>query len=117
MSSLERPGGIARRRLVRGLVAGGVFIALFVRQAEAEDSEVRIDNFTFTPNLLTVKTGTTVTWVNHDDIPHSIVCPALNLHSHPMDTDATFSNRFDQPGQFDYMCGLHPHMKGRIVVS
>ena len=66
---------------------------------------------------LTVPAGTTVTWVNEDDIPHSIYCEALNLRSHPMDTKESFAHRFDQPGTFDYVCGIHPHMRGRIVVG
>ena len=87
------------------------------RQARADDAQVVIDNFTFAPTPLTVKPGSTVTWVNHDDIPHSIVCPTLNLHSHPMDTDETFVHRFDEVGTYDYMCGLHPHMHGRLIVQ
>ena len=55
-----------------------------------------------------MKAGTTVIWVNHDDIPHSIVCPTLQLKSHPLDTDDTFSYKFEQPGTYDYICGLHP---------
>ena len=62
-----------------------------------------------------MKAGTTVTWVNHDDIPHSIVCPDLKVQSHPLDTDDTFSYKFEQPGTYDYICGLHPHMHGQVV--
>ena len=79
--------------------------------------EIIVDNFTFSPTPLTVKAGTTVTWVNHDDIPHSIVCPALKVKSHPMDTDETFAYRFEQAGTYDYICGLHPHMHGQVVVA
>ena len=57
----------------------------------AADAQVVIDNFTFSPTPLKVTVGTTVTWVNHDDIPHSIVCPALKVHSHPLDTDDSFA--------------------------
>ena len=85
--------------------------------AVAADARVVIDNFTFSPTPLQVKAGTTVTWVNHDDIPHSLVCPNLQVHSHPLDTDDTFSYKFEQPGTYDYICGLHPHMHGQVVVS
>jgi plastocyanin len=64
-----------------------------------------------------VKVGATVTWVNHDDIPHSIVCPTLKLKSHPMDTDESFAIKFDQAGIYDYICGLHPHMHGQVIVE
>ena len=64
-----------------------------------------------------MKVGTTVTWLNHDDIPHSIVCPALKVTSHPLDTDDSFAYKFEQAGTYDYLCGLHPHMHGQVVVG
>ncbi len=78
---------------------------------------VQVDNFTFQPTLIRVGVGTTVVWTNRDDIPHSIVIAALQVHSHPFDTNGTFSYRFEVPGTFNYVCGLHPHMKGQILVS
>ena len=88
-------------------------------RASSADSgtSVVVDNFAFVPSMLRVKAGTTVTWTNHDDIPHSIVCPALNVHSHPMDTNDTFSYTFAKAGQFTYVCGLHPFMHGQVVVT
>ena len=76
-----------------------------------------IGNFAFVPPMLKVKAGTTVTWVNRDDIPHSIVCPPLSVHSHPMDTDKSFSYTFAKPGVYNYVCGLHPFMHGQVVVT
>jgi plastocyanin len=87
------------------------------RMAGAADAQVVIDNFTFSPTPLKVNAGTTVIWVNHDDIPHSIVCPALKVHSHALDTDDTFTYKFDQAGTYDYLCGIHPHMRGQVVVD
>ena len=69
------PGGIARRLLLRRALGAGIVVVIGSRTAEAADAEVVIDNFTFSPTPLKVKVGTTVTWVNHDDIPHSLVCP------------------------------------------
>jgi len=83
----------------------------------AAEAEVIIDNFTFSPTPLTVNVGSTVTWLNHDDIPHSIVCLALKLTSHPLDTDDSFAYKFEKAGTFDYLCGLHPHMHGQVVVK
>jgi plastocyanin len=77
---------------------------------------VTIDNFTFSPTPLIISVGSTVTWLNEDDTPHSVVCPDLNIKSHALDTDDSFSYRFDQAGTFDYMCGLHPHMHGQVLV-
>jgi plastocyanin len=111
------PSGIARRLLLRRVLGAGMVIAIGSRTAKAADAEVVIDNFTFAPTPLTVKVGTTVTWVNHDDIPHSLVCPNLKVHSHPLDTDDTFAFKFEQAGTYDYVCGLHPHMHGQVVVE
>jgi plastocyanin len=111
------PGGIARRLLLRRVLGAGMVIAIGSRTAKAADAEVVIDNFTFAPTPLKVKVGATVTWVNHDDIPHSLVCPDLKVHSHPLDTDDTFAFKFEQAGTYDYVCGLHPHMHGQVVVE
>ena len=82
----------------------------------AQPAVVRIDNFTFAPATLTIAQGTEVTWTNADDIPHSIVLASLGVHSRAMDTDERFTYRFEQAGTFDYLCGLHPHMRGVVVV-
>ncbi|HME27546.1 MAG TPA: cupredoxin family copper-binding protein [Acetobacteraceae bacterium] len=110
------PGGLARRLLLRRALGTGIVVAI-ARTALAADAQIVIDNFTFSPTPLIVKAGTTVTWVNHDDIPHSVVCPDLKVKSHPMDTDETFAYKFEQAGTYDYMCGLHPHMHGQVVVT
>ena len=112
------PGGIARRLLLRRALGAGVVVLIGsrARMAVATEAEVIIDNFTFSPTPLSVKVGTTVTWLNHDDIPHSIVCPTLKVKSHPLDTDGSFAHKFEEAGTFDYLCGLHPHMHGQVVV-
>jgi plastocyanin len=121
MSNDWQPGGTTRRVVLRralGAGAGGLIAAIGISLGQAADgTQVTIDNFTFTPAVLHVTAGTQVTWVNHDDIPHSILCPTLNVRSHPMDTDESFSYTFSQPGSFDYVCGIHPHMRGQVVVS
>jgi amicyanin len=87
-----------------------------VSQAMAEDAAVKIDNFTFGPQELKVKAGTTVTWTNGDDIPHTVVSPN-NFRSKVMDTDGTYSFTFTTPGTYKYFCSLHPHMTGTIIVE
>ena len=84
--------------------------------ARAEDTAVHIDNFVFEPAQLTVKVGTTVTWTNRDDIPHTVVC-AGKFRSKTMDTDGTFSFTFTAPGEYKYFCSLHPHMTGAVKVE
>jgi plastocyanin len=85
--------------------------------AQAADVEVKIDNFTFNPQQITVKTGDTVTWTNHDDIPHTVTSKTMVFRSKAMDTDDKFSFTFVTPGKYDYFCSLHPHMTGLIVVE
>ncbi len=80
-------------------------------------SLVTIDNFKFSPMPLTISKGTEVTWKNQDDIPHSIVLQSVGEHSKPLDSDDTFSYRFDKAGTFAYICGLHPFMHGQVIVK
>jgi plastocyanin len=120
MRNVFAPGGIARRGLLCATLrmAGGVaLLGAAIRTAAADGTEIHVDNFKFAPTPLTVPKGTTVTWINRDDIPHSIVCQALGFHSHPMDTDGSVSLRFDQPGRYEYVCGLHPFMRGQVIVQ
>jgi plastocyanin len=91
-------------------------ILLGIASAQAEEFKVTIDNFTFTPAQLSVKIGDTVTWTNHDDIPHTVVS-AGKYRSKTMDTDGTFSFTFTSAGDYKYFCSLHPHMTGMIKVE
>jgi plastocyanin len=112
--SVERR--LARRRW---LCAAALIAALaFGRaSAQAEEATVTIDNFTFAPAQLTVKAGTTVTWRNQDDIPHTVASSARLFKSKALDTDDSFSFTFKDPGSYEYFCSLHPHMKATIVVE
>jgi plastocyanin len=79
---------------------------------------VKISNFVFTPAALTVAPGTTVTWVNEDDIPHTVVADdKLTFKSKVLDTGDKFSFTFAKPGTFGYFCSIHPHMTGKVVVK
>ena len=88
------------------------------RAAEAVTASVTIDNFSFTPAVLTVARGTKVVWTNRDDIPHTVVSDARPpvFRSPALDTDETFEAVFDRPGRWGYFCALHAHMQGSIVV-
>ena len=83
----------------------------------ATDAKVNIDNFTFGPEKLTVKAGTTVTWTNEDDIPHTVASSTKAFKSKALDTDDSFSFTFTTPGTYEYFCSLHPHMVGTVVVE
>ncbi len=114
----------ARFALNRGLVVAlllgpvvGAMLAFGAVAAQDATDVITIDNFTFTPKELTVAAGTTVKWVNHDDIPHTVVNKDKVFRSTALDTDDSFSYTFASAGTFDYFCGLHPHMVGKVTVK
>lgn len=86
-------------------------------QATAAATDVKIDNFTFGPADVTVKAGSTITWTNRDDIPHTVVSADKAFKSKVLDTDDHYSFTFASPGTFTYFCSIHPKMTGRIVVK
>jgi len=88
-----------------------------VAGAEAAPVHVGIDNFTFSPATVTVRTGTRVEWENKDDIPHTVVETTGRFHSEALDTEDKFTFAFSRAGTFEYFCSLHPHMTGKIVVT
>jgi 3',5'-cyclic-AMP phosphodiesterase len=85
--------------------------------AVAGAHEVSIDNFSFTPAMTSVAAGTTISWMNHDDIPHNVVSTEQKFKSPVLDTGEQFSHRFDAPGTYTYFCSIHPKMTGQIVVG
>lgn len=97
-------------------LAFGVLL-LAASGAAAEEVVVRIDNFTFNPAEITVKPGTQVVWENGDDIPHVVVEDNAKFRSAVLDSGDKFSLAFTQPGEINYFCALHPHMKGKVVVK
>ncbi len=79
--------------------------------------QVKIDNFSFSPQTLTVKAGGTVTWTNNDDVPHTVVSTTKKFASMVLETDGQFSFTFSDPGTYDYFCSVHPHMTGKAIVQ
>ena len=102
--------GIAELGAGAGTVTAGA-------QPKPETMEVKIDNFTFGPAALTVMVGTTITWTNRDDIPHTVVSTDKAFKSKVLDTDEKFSFTFSTPGTFSYFCSIHPKMTGTVVVQ
>jgi amicyanin len=86
-------------------------------QAQSSTAEVKIDNFSFGPPTLTISVGTTVTWVNRDDIPHTVVSNDGLFKSKVLDTDDKFSFTFSKAGTYPYFCSIHPKMTGKVVVQ
>ena len=101
------------------LIAGPLLMSTIASAATAAPpvaASVQIANFTFKAPVLTVKPGTTVTWTNADDIPHTIVSKDGLFKSKVLDSGDKFSFTFAKPGQFGYFCSIHPHMTGTVIV-
>lgn len=111
-------------RLVAGF-AGRVMIAVSLLAAlgsrayaqQATGPEIKIDNFSFGPATITVSVGTTVTWINRDDIPHKVVSNNDEFKSKVLDSEERFSYTFSKTGTYPYFCSLHPKMTGKVVVQ
>ena len=102
-------------------VSAAILVASPLTRAARADqpsaSEVKIDNFSFSTPSLTVKAGTEVTWVNRDDIPHTVASEDGVFRSKALDTDDKYSFKFDKPGTYRYFCSIHPKMTGEVVVK
>jgi plastocyanin len=99
------------------LASGTRGLAASAEHSQTSSVEVKIDNFSFGPATLTVAAGTTVTWTNRDDIPHTVVSDDKVFKSKVLDTDEKFSYTFTKPGTYGYFCSIHPKMTGKVVVQ
>jgi plastocyanin len=97
-------------------IAAAVGIAA-VAQSRPTATEVKIDNFTFTPADLNVPVGATVVWTNHDDIPHTVVSTDKAFKSKVLDSDEKYSFTFGTAGTFTYFCSIHPKMTAKVIVQ
>ena len=79
--------------------------------------EIKVDNFTFGPETLTVPVNSAVTWVNKDDVPHVIASNDGLFKSKALDTDDKYSYTFTKAGTYSYYCSIHPKMVGKIIVQ
>jgi plastocyanin len=86
---------------------------------KTDSALVRIEDFSFIPKVMTISVGTTVTWTNADDVPHTATAKGDSplFDSKALDTDDKFSFVFNKPGTYDYYCKVHPHMTGTIIVK
>ncbi|HKW35598.1 MAG TPA: cupredoxin family copper-binding protein [Candidatus Acidoferrum sp.] len=104
---------------VLGIAALGAKNSTVAAQQKPQSAEVQIDNFSFGPAALTISVGSTVTWTNRDDIPHTVVSaddPRV-FKSKVLDTDEKFSFKFDKAGTYSYFCSIHPKMTGKVIVQ
>jgi plastocyanin len=120
---LNRTSNTSRRRTdwILSLAFSGMLALIGFPAAApvgaAGRAEVRIDNFSFSPTTLTVKTGTQITWTNGDDIPHTVVSNDHNFKSKVLGTGETFTFTAGTPGTYSYSCSIHPNMTGKVVVE
>jgi plastocyanin len=128
MSNLERNTTMKGKNVCIAILAATAVIAIVLLlvgspTARANDTpsapgtEVKIDNFSFGPQTITVPVGATVTWTNRDDIPHTSVSTEGVFKSKVMDTDEKFSYTFTKAGTYPYYCSIHPKMTGQVVVK
>ena len=120
---------IQQRRTIRIIGTAAVVLSLILAsgrlgprivaagQGPSSTNVVAIDNFTFTPTELTIPAGTQVTWINKDDVPHTVVSVDHKFKSRALDTDEKFSFTFQTPGTYEYFCSVHPKMIGKIIVQ
>ena len=118
MTKIARHIRFAAALAVAVFAAAATLPAASARAAETEVKiEVKIDNFAFAPQRIVVQAGTTVTWTNADDAPHTVVSTTKLFKSSALDTEDKFSFTFATPGTYEYFCSLHPHMTGTVVVE
>ena len=82
---------------------------------QISDNTINIKNFSFNPNTITIKKGTTVTWINQDSTIHTVKSDTFN--SPDLNQGDKFQFTFNNAGTFNYSCGIHPSMTGKIVVE
>ncbi|MFZ0804031.1 MAG: cupredoxin family copper-binding protein [Terriglobales bacterium] len=109
--------GVAALVVIAMLLSVGSLSVAANDQPSAATAEVKIDNFSFGPQTLTVPVGATVTWTNRDDIPHTVVSTDGVFKSKVRDTDEQFSYTFARAGTYPYYCSVHPKMTGTVVVK
>ena len=88
-----------------------------MKSAAGATKDVVVDNFSFAPATTAVPVGATITWTNHDDVPHNVVSTEKKFASPVLDTDEKFSHTFDAAGTYNYYCSIHPKMTGQVVVA
>ena len=106
------------KRAAPAVLAPCAVVSLAAAAPAPQTAQVTIGNFTFGPAVLTVSPGATVTWLNGDDIPHTVVAADKRaFRSKVLDSGYSFAFTFTRPGSYAYFCSIHPHMTGKIVVK
>jgi plastocyanin len=108
----------ARAWYRRASGAVGVMALLIGAHAlAATPPTIEIKGYKYGPPMLSVPAGTTLTWVNHDEEPHTVTSTTGAFNSAGLVSDDTFVQTFTKPGTYQYFCKVHPYMKGTVVVK
>ena len=99
----------------RVVVVAAILAGLPAGAVQAATVTITIDNFTFSPETVTIHAGDTVIWTNQDDIPHVVAEKDGKFRSTALDTGESYSRMFSAPGTVDYYCAIHPHMTGSVI--
>ena len=78
-------------------------------------ADVAIQNYQFQPSQVTIAKGDTVTWTNMDPVPHDV--KFKDSESPNLQKGGQYAKSFDRPGTYDYICEIHPNMKGQVIVK
>lgn len=112
-TNIQRAFAVSIGRAILTAALASVFTV-----AQAQDANViMIKNFMFSPMSLNVKAGSTVTWKNQDDEPHTVVSDTGLFRSSALDQGDTYQFKFEKAGVYSIFCGIHPHMKATITVK
>jgi plastocyanin len=107
-------------RLIALAGATALWLTLAGPASQAADTPANtivVKSFMFSPTTIKVKAGTQVTWTNKDEEPHTVSNDEGMFRSAALDTDESFSFKFDKPGTYHYTCTIHPRMVGTITVE
>jgi plastocyanin len=117
------PGEVPPAPVVSGQVMPGMSMpapaagAVSGQDAPVATTTVSIQNFAFSPATVTIKAGTTLTWTNHDQDPHTVSAMSGAFHSPTLNTGQSYQHTFPTPGRFEYLCTIHPFMTATVVVT
>lgn len=114
--AMPAPTPVRSEQLMPGMAMPGSGAAP-AQDAPVATNTVSIQNFAFSPAIVTIKAGTTITWTNRDQDPHTVTAMSGPFHSPTLNTDQSFQHTFTTPGHFDYLCTIHPFMTATVVVT
>jgi plastocyanin len=104
-------------KAIKSPLIAAAMTLIWAASEAAAPSKIEVKDFMFSPTTLTVEAGTQVSWVNKDDEPHTVVSDTGLFRSGALDTDESFSFKFDKPGTYHFTCSIHPRMVGTIIVK